>query len=916
MAADIVVGTRLQGDNTSYKPRDLTGGGQQVVMKQIVKFKPLTNKKPAWHESQNGRRICGNDKFLVYLPTPQLLRIKMGTESDGVKAIIDLRGLGVSQVFDVRTSPTDDQLIAVATDAGVLVYRVGVVSGADKTEIVEELLLHLKTADSGVKFTRVMCHPTDMMVLAIAHRTDTQWGLAIVDCRALGLASAKTALTVEVQADLNAMKGVTSIAFDNTVADFCFVGDGGHVAVCSGSTRLSIWQTAETTPREVASLARAHDGRLDAVHVLTSASGQSVLLTAGGGPASDQLRLWHAHLATGKVQQVGSFELAVPKEQQQRPTTVELDLTTRRVYLVNHKYPKMFFAVSFNVDNMAVSFDFVNEYRLGASTTVASAVDSFLALAPEKREGQKQAVLACMSSSNVRKVFLPMAPRPQPNLAASSSAKASKFAAQKPQVIELLRGALDSQLDKKSAATTPPALPASSSSKLSSSAKGSALLSLLTQKAAKPASASSAARKGAAKSSARAKSAELSTNLMDRFPALATAMSAGQQQQQKSQKQQKQSATKSTAKQSSASSNPPTPLVKLREAGRLNGAVKMHTESAERIRAMHASIDAKLAQHMDKLFARIDAENAKRQKLEEQRMKRLLSAISSTLAAQVPKQLATTVNNAVKNDILPTLQQRLSHTLDLRLKKIVPDICSQVAKQLQPLLEKGLVQRVEKQVTGQLHKNILSAFDRSFKQVVQPALAANLKAVTKAVETNSQALQKIAASINAAPAAAAAAEASAGAADTVETIKQRIQACLDAKDMTKAFHEALICNNVEVVMWLCKTVDTADVFIDEDVNTPRVLRPELLLCLLQQLSVDIESDTDIKLDWLQECMLQLDDTAGEQVVQEHGGPLVKQLCSDLDGKRASIKNSGLKRKFRSLISMGNNFIAKLQSTQA
>ena len=35
MPADIVVGSRLQGQNTSYKPRDLTVGGQQVVMKQV-----------------------------------------------------------------------------------------------------------------------------------------------------------------------------------------------------------------------------------------------------------------------------------------------------------------------------------------------------------------------------------------------------------------------------------------------------------------------------------------------------------------------------------------------------------------------------------------------------------------------------------------------------------------------------------------------------------------------------------------------------------------------------------------------------------------------------------------------------------------------------------------------------------------
>ena len=93
----------------------------------------------------------------------------------------------------------------------------------------------------------------------------------------------------------------------------------------------------------------------------------------------------------------------------------------------------------------------------------------------------------------------------------------------------------------------------------------------------------------------------------------------------------------------------------------------------------------------------------------------------------------------------------------------------------------------------------------------------------------------------------------------MEATKQRIQTCLDAKDLTTAFHEALISTNVDVVrictasrrmhtclglpsyairppaqvIWLCKSVDTADIFIEEETGTPRVLSPELLLCLLQ-----------------------------------------------------------------------------------
>lgn len=41
------------------------------------------------------------------------------------------------------------QLIAVATDVGVLLYRVGASATPEKIEMAEELLLHFNTADTG-----------------------------------------------------------------------------------------------------------------------------------------------------------------------------------------------------------------------------------------------------------------------------------------------------------------------------------------------------------------------------------------------------------------------------------------------------------------------------------------------------------------------------------------------------------------------------------------------------------------------------------------------------------------------------------------------------------------------------------------------------------------------------------------------
>lgn len=75
------------------------------------------------------------------------------------------------------------------------------------------------------------------------------------------------------------------------------------------------------------------------------------------------------------------------------------------------------------------------------------------------------------------------------------------------------------------------------------------------------------------------------------------------------------------------------------------------------------------------------------------------------------------------------------------------------------------------------------------------------------------------------------------------SLKEKITALLEAKDYDTAFNLALSTSNLNLVMYLCNHVSPEEVF---DSNTQCPLTQPVLLSLIQQITVDLTDNVELK----------------------------------------------------------------------
>jgi hypothetical protein len=249
--------------------------------------------------------------------------------------------------------------------------------------------------------------------------------------------------------------------------------------------------------------------------------------------------------------------------------------------------------------------------------------------------------------------------------------------------------------------------------------------------------------------------------------------------------------------------------------------------------------------------------------LEEERVRHLLAAVTSSLKTQVAQQVQKTVNATIQDKVLPILEKRINSILDQRLKKLVPDICSSLAKQIPSMFASGLSAKVEnaaKKAIAASTAESTAALTRGVQQAIRDGFA------KYTVKTNND---KKKASTKKAP--------------PTPTKKQQIEAELKKKNFAGAFHLALLASDTTLVLWLCKQLDVAEIFGEDDNSF--ALTPRLLLCLVQQLSANFQSDVSLRLEWLQNCLIQMSGMVDNTDVRTHAPELLQQLASSVDSNR-------------------------------
>ncbi|OWF47144.1 enhancer of mRNA-decapping protein 4-like [Mizuhopecten yessoensis] len=112
--------------------------------------------------------------------------------------------------------------------------------------------------------------------------------------------------------------------------------------------------------------------------------------------------------------------------------------------------------------------------------------------------------------------------------------------------------------------------------------------------------------------------------------------------------------------------------------------------------------------------------------------------------------------------------------------------------------------------------------------------------------------------------------------------------------LNAAFQEALSASNLDLVMFVCETVNPQQVFN----QTPCPLQQPVLLSLIQQLSADLANSTELKHKYLEEAVMNMD--MSNSVTREHLKGVLYGLIQKLKTYIASHPNAKTTRSLKML----------------
>ena len=99
--------------------------------------------------------------------------------------------------------------------------------------------------------------------------------------------------------------------------------------------------------------------------------------------------------------------------------------------------------------------------------------------------------------------------------------------------------------------------------------------------------------------------------------------------------------------------------------------------------------------------------------------------------------------------------------------------------------------------------------------------------------------------------------------------KAELEALLEEKQVDEALMKALGARDLTLVSWLCNKVDPREILHEAP------LSQTVLICLLQQLGQDLETDTAMKLEWFKMITLNLEKDHADIAV--HAPKVVAEL---------------------------------------
>ncbi|KAK2848126.1 hypothetical protein Q7C36_009808 [Tachysurus vachellii] len=185
-------------------------------------------------------------------------------------------------------------------------------------------------------------------------------------------------------------------------------------------------------------------------------------------------------------------------------------------------------------------------------------------------------------------------------------------------------------------------------------------------------------------------------------------------------------------------------------------------------------------------------------------------------------------------------------------------------------------------IVGNLQDSILSQVQRIVKGEVSQAMKEQQAVVTSSIM---QAMRSAAST----PVPTAHLDFQAQQANILQLLQQG--------QLNEAFQQALSAADLNLVLYVCETVDSQQVFG----QTPCPLHQAVLLSLIQQLSTNLVTRTDLKISYLEDAVMNLDH--GDPVTRDHMSAVLSQVRQKLFQFLQQDPHSSLSKRARRLLMM-------------
>jgi len=139
--------------------------------------------------------------------------------------------------------------------------------------------------------------------------------------------------------------------------------------------------------------------------------------------------------------------------------------------------------------------------------------------------------------------------------------------------------------------------------------------------------------------------------------------------------------------------------------------------------------------------------------------------------------------------------------------------------------------------------------------------------------------------------------------------RDKIQRLLKIGNIEEAFSQALVANDLSVVVYTCEKVDMSVIFND----SPCPLSQSVLLSLIQQLSHELQNKTEMKINFLEEALCRLD--FKDPITMTHVSGVVKNIQGSVHTFIQANPNSKFSRRLRTLLMAINGVLAEANSSK-